>query len=379
MVEAPSLPRAMAGRCIPAVLTALILILVGCGDPAGPEANERQANELPGTLLVDKPAYATWGWLPSGDELIYATADGPGTRFEAVVVPGGLTRLVVDAPSNGDRIIGYRWQVAGEHVYYEQSYAPDRVALYTAPVSGGAGELVLDSIPYDVSVSPDERWVGWVEVRETEVGIERRVRLVDRGTAETRYFPVEKIVDRIHWSPDSRGMVVEAGSTWVADGTPFYWIDFETGETTLVLIPGHLLGESALRHFHWEEGVPYLYAAGDGEVARFSLATGDRESLAHASGVALGWSPDFSAVLLAEHSCLAWSTGPFGGDCLEWESRVERLDLETGGTTEVLEFTGPAPISGHPSPDGEWLAFEYGSCGGGCYSDGDGVYVLALP
>ena len=95
-------------------------------------------------------------------------------------------------------------------------------------------------------------------------------------------------------------------------------------------------------------------------------------------GFPIGWSPDFATVTLASAQCLRSGTGPFGGSCLRWKSSVDRVTLATKRLTNVMRFEGPAPIGGWLSPNGRWLAYSYGACGGGCYSPGDGLYVLEV-
>ena len=92
----------------------------------------------------------------------------------------------------------------------------------------------------------------------------------------------------------------------------------------------------------------------------------------------MGWSRDFETIVTATNECVQWSAGPFGGDCMRWRKNVDRLAWRSGARTNLLRHEGPSAILGRLSPDGKWLADGYSSCGGGCDSPGDGLYVVPV-
>jgi hypothetical protein len=355
------------------VTVAALLCTSSCGDATGPGRSG-----VPGRLILEAPQYAAWIWVPGAEEIIYSTPfdwpyTGPPTRLEAVGVSGAGRRTVAESPADG-RIIGYRFLIQDAHVFFEVTPGPDRAALYRAPLHGSAvPELLVDSIPYGISVSPTGQRVAWID----HTNVPTQLVTVDLASGDTRRYPLATIGDAIEaWEPTGRSVVV-AVSGWMAAGTPFQWLDLETGQIDTWLAPPAEVTPESTRHYAWESGRPFLYTSGTGALVRYSIATGTSETIALAAGFAAGWSPDFGSVVLTTNECLQLSSGPFGGDCIKWRNRADRLDTQTGRGTTLFRNEGPAPIHGQLSTNGEWLAFEYRSCGGGCYSEGDGVYVVS--
>jgi hypothetical protein len=376
--------HALAG----AARTASVLLLVvagACSDSTAPAGIGSKDGAPPGKLLLDSRELTfAWTWLPGGQEILFGTPfeypyTGPPARLEAISVPGGVRRTIASAPS-GASIIPYSFRVQGAHVYFHVWYPfTDKIGYYRASVTGsGAPELVLDSATFGKAVSPDERTVAWVQA--DGAGLSWAVVTVELASGVRRVYPLQQPGDGIVWSPSGRSVVVQTDG-WTATGTPFQWLDLTSGTVRVWLAPSDEVTVESSRDFGWEGETPFLYTAGAQGVVRYSLASGAREVLSTRpeSGRAVGWSPDFGVVSLAAEQCVRSATGPFGGGCLRWNNTVERLALSSGQRTNVLQFEGSAPIFGRLSPSGAWLAYTYGACGGGCYTAGDGLYVVQIP
>ena len=331
--------------------------------------------------------FSDWRWLPDRDEIIFsapsyvhtAASDAP-TRFDAVSVIGGGRRNVVAAPAGDSRIIGYRFAAVGSHVYFNLSRSgAEEMSLLRAAIAGGSAPLVLlDTAPLKVVASPDERTLAWVQQAST--GLAWTLVTMDVSSGARTAYALQQPGDRVTWSPDGRSIVVDPEDAWFADGTPFQWIDLESGIVRLFRAPANEHTPACSRDIGWQGGTPFLYSAGASTIARYSLATGKRETLSALplETVGVGWSRDFETIVTATNECVQWSTGPFGGGCLQYRNSVNRLTWRSGATANVLRHEGPTPILGRLSPDGRWLAYGYGSCGGGCEGPGDGLYVVPV-
>ena len=352
-------------------LSVAALTATACNDATGPDGR------LPGRRLLDVREFSQWTWVPSGTEVVFSTPfdapyTGPPTRLDAITVSGGSRRTVVAAPSNGDRIIGYRFVVVGSHVYYEVLHpSSDGISFYRAPLDGRSPpEKIIEVSPYNVSVSPDEHNVAWVE----------RGSLVttDIATGARRAYPLQHEADRVNWSPSGRSVVVDPENLLVTAGTPLQWVDLGTGSVRVWFEPRSSFDTWPSRDIGWDGESPMVYVAGV-DVARYSMATGARELLSALPmpGHAIGWSPDFETAIIESAECLKWSGGIFGSDCIRWINHVDRIAWRSGVQTRVLRYDGAGQIFGRAAPAGSWLAYEYRRCGGGC--PGDGLYGERIP
>jgi hypothetical protein len=363
--------------------TVLLLLacstLVACNDSTGPDGGPP-----PGRRVIVGQEMSDWRWLPNGDEILFATRfdypySGPPTRLDAVSASTGVRRTVVAAPTDGRQIVGYRFAATGEHAYFQAS-RPSVVplSLLRAPIapSAGAPQVVLDSTPFQVSPSPDGRTVAWVSSSASA----SMLVLHDVASGTRRLVPISQYGDRVTWSPTGRSVVVDLEGAWFGTGTPFQLVDLASGALKVFLAPADEHTTASSRHIGWEGETAFLYSAGPAAVIRWNIATGAREPLATlgAETIGIGWSPDFEAVVTATNVCLDYSTGPFGGDCLRYRSSVDRLTWRTGVRANVFRHTGPMAIGGRVSPDGKWLAYYYSGCGGGCFTPGDGLYVVGV-
>lgn len=363
------------------------LLLVWLALPACQEPTAPRGSSPPGTRLLATPEFTDWRWLPGSDEIIFSTPSypfsgpsGPPTRFDAVSVSGGGHRAVVAAPSDGSRIIGYRFDAVGAHIYFEVSHpGVEAMSLLRAAVAGvSAPQVLMDSAPLKVVASPDERMLAWVQ--QVSLGLASTLVTMDVASGARRSYPLQQPGDRVTWSPTSRSVVVDPEDAWFTPGTPFQWVDLESGLVRVWLAPADEHTPACSRDIGWEGETPFLYSAGALSIARYSLATGVRETLSALplETVGVGWSRDFEIVVTATNDCVQSSTGPLGGGCLRWRNSVDRLAWRSGARTNVLRHEGPGQIFGRLSPDGKWLAFGYGSCGGGCFSPGDGLYMVPV-
>ena len=360
-----------------------MLTATACSDGTGP--GDRRP---PGRQLLAVSELSDWVWHPSGQEIVFATPfdypyTGPAARLEAVSVSSGARRTIVSPPSGGAAIVPARFSVQGAHVYFLVSPPSfGELALHRAPLSGsGTTELVvggLESQSSLVSVAPDERAVAWV--RATAPAPFWRLVVADVASGARREYPLAHPAERVAWSPSGRSVVTVPNGI-VTAGTPFQWVDLESGAVRVWLAPGGELSLDGTRELGWEGEVPFLYNVTSGSPVRYDLATGTREQLGtrSAAGHALGWGPGFETVVVGTRRCLDAGSGPLGGGCTRWASDVERLAWRTGEVTPVLRHEGNAPIGGRLSPTGASLAYAYHGCGGGCRTDGDGLYVVPVP
>ena len=365
-----------------AALVLVWLAVAACREPTAPGGSTPA-----GTRLLATPEFSDWRWLPGRDEIIFSTPSYPysapnaaPTRFDAVSVPGGARRTIVAAPSDGSRIIGYRFDAVGAHVYFQLSHQQaEATSLLRAPIAGVSTlQILMDTAPLKVVASPDERMLAWVQ--QASSGLEWTLVTMDVASGARRSYRLQQPGDRVTWSPTGRSVVVDPEDAWFAAGTPFQWIDLQSGVVRVWLAPASEHTPACSRDIGWEGEMPFLYSAGALSIARYSLATGERETLSTLppESVGVGWSQDFETIVTATNECLQWSTGPFGGDCMRWRNSVDRLAWRSGERTNVLRHEGPSSILGRLSPDGKWLAYGYGSCGGGCESPGDGLYVVRV-
>ena len=367
-----------------AALRCLVAVIAGaCSDGTGP--GDRTP---PGRRLLAATELSAWEWHPGGQEIVFSTPfdypyTGPPARLDAVSVSSGARRTIVPPPSSGAAIVPARFTVRGAHVYFLVSPpSSDELSLHRAPLSGGgASELVVGGLEAPsslVSVAPDERAVAWV--RTTTSSPFRRLVVADVASGARREYPLEHLAERVVWSPSGRSVVTVPNGI-VTAGTPFQWIDLESGAVRVWLAPASELSLEGVREFGWEGEVPFLYNVASGSPVRYDLATGTREQLGtqSAAGHALGWGPGFETVVVGTTRCLDVGSGPLGGGCTRWASDVERLAWRTGNVTPVLRYEGTAPIGGRLSPTGAWLVYAYHGCGGGCRMDGDGLYVVPVP
>lgn len=346
-----------------------LLFVAACRDSTGPDGDARA-----GRRVLKDTEYSTWMWLPEGDEILFSTPfdypyTGPPARLNAVDVATGRRRSVVPPFGDGRQIIGRRFSVQGSHVYFEVSTAPDRVALYRAPLNGSSTPTaVLDSGAYGMTVSPDERTVAWIEWG-------RKLVLADVATAERRGFPLEESASRVTWSPSGASLVADDPLAWSSSGNPFYWLDLSTGTMRRWVGSSDELVFESTRHVTWDGESPLVLVV-HRAVTRYAIETGAREVLAPLAGAwaAVGWTADYGTVFLAQHYCMESSNGIFGSDCRTWSSTIDRLDLSSRTQTNILRHQGPAAIGGAVSPAASWLAYDYFDCGGGCQS----LYVLRL-
>ena len=350
-------------------------ISTACSDATGPGGG------LPGRRLLDAREFSQWAWVPGGGEIVFSTPfdapyTGPPTRLEAITVAGGSRRTIVAAPSNGDRIIGYRFAVVGSHVYYEVSHpSSDDISFYRTPLGGGAPEKIVDVAPFGVSVASDERMVAWVE-RDPGAPVWSLI-TTDIATGNRRTYALQHQANRVTWSPSGRSVVVDISN---AVGAALQWVDLASGTVRVWLEPRAGPDVWQSHDIGWDGESPLVYVAGV-DVARYSMATGERVLLSPlpAPGRAVGWSRDFETAFIESNECRAWSGGIFGADCTRWANRVDRITWRSGVTTPLLRFEARAPVFARASPTGTYLGYEYYACGGGCYSAGDGLYIERVP
>lgn len=348
-------------------------ITTACGDATGPE------DGFAGRLLLDGREYSEWAWTPNGSEIVFSTpsfsfSPNVPTRLDAITVPGGSRRTIVAAPSNGDRIIGYRFVVRNSHVYYEVSHPnSDDISFYRAPLEGGTPEKIVDRSPFGVRVAPDERMVAWVE---RDPGAASRLVTTDIATGSRRTYPLEHHADRVTWSPSGRTVAVDLSNVRSTAGTALQWIDLTSGILRTWIEPAGGLDIEQSRDIGWDGESPLVYVAGV-DVARYSMATGARTLLSalNAPGHAIGWSNDFETAFIESNECLKWSGGIFGSDCVRWANRVDRIAWRSSVRTTVLQFEGGGPTFGRASPTGSWLGYYYSSCPDVC----GGLYVVRVP
>jgi hypothetical protein len=170
-------------------------------------------------------------WVPGKTEIVFSTPVGsPGStsvRFDAVSVVTGARRTVAGAPTNGDQIAGTGFVVAGSHVYYRVIRPSANNALYRAALDGATSpERLLDSAAYTFWVSPDERTVAWTDTDPTGQGW--WLVTLDIASGARRVYPLERVGDRVTWSPSGRSVVIDP-SAWGSDGAPLQWVDLSTG------------------------------------------------------------------------------------------------------------------------------------------------------
>ena len=155
-------------------------------------------------------------------------------------------------------------------------------------------------------------------------------------------------------------------------------VDVETGIIRPWIGSRNEIDIDMRRHFGWDGENPSLYLTGGNVVARYSLSSGVKTILhtftdpAHA----IGWNANFTTVTLASNICLQEGTGPFGGDCILWSASMDRLDLVTGATVNILKSKSPYLIDGQLSPGGASIAYLFGNCATGC-TDAAGLYVTS--
>ena len=352
---------------------ALCSLVIACGDATGPDEGD-----VPGRALLDARELSQWAWTPNGSEIVFSAPSfsfdpTTPTRLDAITVPGGVRRTVVAAPSNGDRIIGYRFAVRSAHVYYEVSHSnTDGISLYRAPLSGGTPEMILDKSPFGVSVSPDERMIAWVE---RGAGAGATLITIDIATGRRQTYPLDHQGDRVTWSPSGRNVVVDPSNLLVTSGTPLQWVDLTSGAVRVWLEPRAGIDVQQSRDIGWDGESPQVYIAAV-DIARYSMATGGRTLLSPlpAPGHAIGWSSDFETVFIESNECRAWSSGIFGSSCLRWANRIDRIAWRSGVQTPVLRFEGGGSTFGRASPTGSWVAYDYSTCGG-CFGPGIGLYA----
>jgi hypothetical protein len=53
-----------------------------------------------------------------------------------------------------------------------------------------------------------------------------------------------------------------------------------------------------------------------------------------------------------------WGTFLASGECVNWKSRLDRVNWRTRETKQLLKSEGRDPIGGVPSPGGSWVAYE---------------------
>lgn len=363
-----------------AALVLIGLAVAACSDLTGPGGGR-------GRQLVETPGFTDWTWLPSSQEILYSTPfdypyTGPPTHLEAVAISSGARRTVVAPFPNGDRISAYGLFVRGSHVYFTVwPLKSDVPSFFRAPLDGSsAPEKLLDGVAsLNPSVSPDERALAWFESDQTGTGT--NLVTMDVATGTRRAYPVQQPVGRIVWSPTGRSVVLDVYNGGPSEtGTPFQWIDLETGTVRVWVAPSYQITLESTRDFQWVGDTPFLYTSGQFSLARYSLSDGSREGLATISpqALAVGWTPDFETAVIATNECVRVSSGPFSGNCLRWATSLERVTWRTGAHRTILRRESPTQIGGRLSPDGESLAYRYASCPGGCYSTGDGLYVVPV-
>jgi hypothetical protein len=362
-------------------LLVLALAVTACGDATGPKAASPAGREL-----VDARLVCSWTWTPAGQQILYSTVPGSGTAsgclsldqpttLNAVDVSTGQRRVVVPALA-ADWIVPQRFAVVGQHVYFQVlRRTSSNTALYRAPIDGlSAPELVIDSVEPNVVVSPDEHMLAWLAANGLTLITK------DLRSGATRSHPLLQWATRIVWAPTALSVVVDQENTVSPSGIPSQWVDLTSGAVRLWTAPADDITLESSREYRWEGDTPFLYVGGPTVLERYSLATGAREILATLSmpATGLGWSPDYESAVVATNSCLEVSTGPLGGgDCLRWRSSIDRVAWRSGARTSVLQHDGPGEILGRLSPTGDWLAYEYRSCG--CYVAGDGLYLVPVP
>ena len=350
-----------------------VLMLAACADSTGPHVTE-----IPGTLRLPSSEFASWLWTPDGQEILYSTPfdypdTGSSTSLEAIAVATGARRTVVARLPSPARIIGYRFSIRGAHVYFEVTKEPDRVSLYRVPLDGSSGaEVVLDTGSYGMTMSPDVRFVAWIEASYKLV-------LVDVSTRNRREYALEGGASRVTWSPNGGSLVADSPESWQNTGTPFHWLDLSTGTMKLWRAPADEVTAGSSRDIVWEGNNPMVYVV-HASVLRYSIATGAREPLATLPmrANAAGWSSDHGTVFTMSVDCLEVSTGPFGGDCIRWHSTLDKLVLATGARVNVVQHEGKDTIAGVIDPTATWFVFGYLDCGQGCHSQRSGLYVLRL-
>ena len=363
-----------------AIALAISCAFMACKDSTGPGEGR------PGRALLDSRQFSEFTWLPSGDEILFATPfdypyTGPPTRLEVIAVPQGRRRTVATAPSPGDQIVPTWFTAQGSHAYFHVTRAATgMMALYRAPLGGGgAPQLIVDSAVFALSVSPDERTIAWISSGGTGAGWSLVATSIATGTR--RSYPLEHRGEEAIWSPSGRTILVLARNSLLESGTPFQLIDVESGATRVWLAPREAGSFPSRSDIGWQGEIPYLHAASSNALVRYSIVTGASQLLATGTipGSLVGWTAAFDAAIFAEASCLEWFSGPFGTGCRQWMTVVERLAIPSGERVEVFRIEGTQQVDVRASPNGEWLAYAYGGCVGGCHAPGDGLYVVRMP
>ena len=356
-------------RQIAVALAFAALTVSACSDSTGP------SDGPPGRHLLSDTDFASWAWHPNSREIVFLTPRevNSGARIEAVAISNGKRRVIVAATPLA--ISPYHLRIVGTNVYFlVETSSAGASALFRAGLEGSpTPQRMIDPAVPGLVLSPDEKLVAWTE--EISTAPFRALVITDIAGGNRRVYALAHAGDRIEWSPTGRTIVLHPGGIF-GSGTPFQVLDLQTGLIRTWLAPISDLTIENTRDFQWEGENPLLYVTGSEIVARYSLPSGARTVLrtlpAPASRV--GWNASFTTVTVAFNHCLKVGTGPFGGGCLSWQAKIDRLDLLSGSTSTILESTGSFPIGGRLSPDEAALAYTYGSCASGCNGT-NGLYV----
>jgi len=364
-------------RIVRTAFTLVVFCASACSDSTAPGPTR-----LTGQRLLASDQYGFWVWVPGKEEILFApsfnSATVSSTRFEAISVPGGARRTVVPAPANGDYILGARFAIVGSHVYYHVLRSgAEATSFYRASVDGtGAPERILDVSPPKLSISPDERTAAWVEPAQS--ALQWSLVMRDIATGARRVYPLEQPGDRITWSPSGRIVVVDPENAVFSAGTPLQWVDLATGLIRVWLEPRPPVDNPPGRTIGWDGESPMDYVVA-GDVVRYSLANGTREVLSApaGSGTSVGWSADFTMVMVESTQCREVRSGIFGEYCATWVYSLDRISMGSGAMTNVLRYSGPTrpEILARPAPSGRWVGYENRSCGGSC----NGLYAMRAP
>ena len=354
-----------------AVAVVVVALIAARTEPTAPDAGPE------GRQLLRDAEYAAWEWHPNSAEIVFGTrSELSDSRIEAVNISDGRRRTIVPAMPAGARISPFRFQIVGMNVYFTATRDDGRTSLLRSRLDGSSTpQMVMDSLTRWSYVSPDETQVAWVN----STGVAPFVSLVilHVATGTRREYSLSHAGDVIEWSSSGKTIVVHPSGVF-GEGTPFQVVDVETGIIRPWIGSRNEIDIDMRRHFGWDGENPSLYLTGGNVVARYSLSSGVKTILRTVTDPAhaIGWNANFTTVTLASNICLQEGTGPFGGDCILWSASMDRLDLVTGATVNILKSKSPYLIDGQLSPGGASIAYLFGNCATGC-TDAAGLYVTS--
>ena len=364
------------------VALSLGLALAACRDSTGPGEGR------PGTRLLDSRAFGEFAWLPSGQEIVFGTpvdypSPGRPHRIEVITVPGGVRRTIATSTSNGGDILPYEFQARGAHVYFNMlnpTTAAGVFGLYRAPLAGGGTpQLLVENPSVPFAVAHDERALAWVHF--DHITTRSSVVVMEIATGTRRSYALERRAFNLEWSPSGQSLLAHTDYDAYGSNFPIQRVDVSTGALDIWTPPEHGFAGAGSRAVRWEGEVPWLHLADEGHLVRYSIPTGVGDTLVSGldPNATVDWSADFSTAALTTTDCLEWRPGESGQDCAKWESTIEQIAVPSGMSLGIFRLPGIRHVDARPSPNGEWLAYAYGACAGGCYAAGDGLYVVRVP